>query len=93
MSSIIEPVVGQWYQDAEQRRFEVVALDDDSIEIQYFDGDVAELDSETWNLLAVTPVAEPGDATGPFDEVDMSELGFETDTGLGDENWERLLDE
>ncbi len=93
MSFLVEPVIGQWYQDAEQRRFEVVAQDDDSIEIQYFDGDVAELDAETWNLLGVTPVAAPGDATGPYDELDMGELGFETDTGLDDEDWERLLDE
>ncbi len=93
MAAIVEPVIGQWYQDAEQRQFEVVALDGDSIEIQYFDGDVAELDGETWSLMGVIPVAEPGDATGPYDELDMGELGFETDSLPDEEDWQRLLDE
>jgi len=93
MTAIVEPVIGKWYEDAEQRRFEVVALDKDSIEIQYFDGAVAELDGETWKQMDVIPVAEPGDATGPYDELDMGELGFETDSLPDDEDWQRLLDE
>jgi len=65
-----EPVVGQWYRDIDNRVFEVVALDDDSIEIQFFDGDVEELEMEIWQELAVIVIAEPNDSSGPFDESD-----------------------
>jgi hypothetical protein len=65
-----EPVVGQWYRDIDNRVFEVVALDDDSIEIQFFDGDVEELEMEIWQELAVIAIAEPNDGSGPFDESD-----------------------
>ena len=71
-----EPVVGQWYRDIEQRLFEVVALDHEFIEIQYFDGDVDELDADTWQQMSIFAVAEPGDGTGPFDESDDDEFSF-----------------
>lgn len=66
----LEPVIGQWYRDVDDRIFEVVASDDDSIEIQFYDGDVEELDMETWDELAVIAIAEPSDGSGPFDEFD-----------------------
>lgn len=66
----IEPVIGQWYRDVDDRIFEVVATDDDSIEIQFYDGDVEELDTEVWDELVVIAIAEPNDASGPFDEFD-----------------------
>lgn len=65
-----EPAIGQWYRDIDNRVFEVVALDDDSIEIQFFDGDVEELEMEIWQELAVVSIAEPNDSSGPFDEAD-----------------------
>ncbi len=62
-----EPVIGQWYRDVDDRIFEVVASDTDSIDIQFYDGDVEELDREVWDELAVSVIAEPNDARGPFD--------------------------
>ena len=69
-----EPIIGQWYRDIQHRLFEVVALDDDAIEIQYFDGDVEELDMESWHQLVVASVAEPNDGSGPFDDLDEDEI-------------------
>lgn len=63
------PEVGLWYRDIQNRLFEVVAIDnDDAIEVQYYDGDVSELDQETWELLCVNAVSEPGDGLGMYDD-------------------------
>jgi hypothetical protein len=49
--NFIKPIVGEWYRGGARELFEVVAIDDgdESIEIQYFDGSVAEVDFEWWN--------------------------------------------
>lgn len=45
-----QPGIGDWYRLNGGALFEVVALDDDdgTIEIQYFDGTVEEMDVEDW---------------------------------------------
>lgn len=63
-----EPVIGQWYRDIDDRIFEVVAIDDDGIEIQFYDGDVEELEMDIWEQLEVTAIAEPNSGSGPFEE-------------------------
>jgi len=49
--NVIRPIVGEWYRGGTNELFEVVAIDaqDQTIEIQYFDGTVAEMDFESWN--------------------------------------------
>ena len=44
------PGIGDWYRASGGQLFEVVAVDDDdgTIEIQYFDGTVEEMDVEDW---------------------------------------------
>jgi len=85
-----EPLIGQWYQDPRNRMFEVVALDDDTVEIQFYDGDVAELDMDSWYQLNPSPVSEPGDASGPYDQPDRDDFaGLEE---LQAENWQDSLD-
>ncbi|HLY53162.1 MAG TPA: DUF6763 family protein [Steroidobacteraceae bacterium] len=44
------PGIGDWYRLNDGQLFEVVAVDDDdgTIEIQYFDGTVEEMDVEDW---------------------------------------------
>ncbi len=68
MSTPFEPVIGQWYIDDELKLFEVVAADDESVEIQYYDGDVDEYDIDIWYMQNIRPVAEPNDGGGPFDD-------------------------
>ncbi len=59
--ALCNPEIGLWYRDIQNRLFEVVALDsEDAIEVQYYDGDVAEYDRESWDLLCVNTVSEPG---------------------------------
>ena len=47
----IRPIVGQWYRGGTNELFEVVAIDDQdqTIEIQYFDGTVTEMEFDSWN--------------------------------------------
>ncbi|KAB7623365.1 DUF6763 family protein [Alkalilimnicola sp. S0819] len=63
------PIIGDWYLTAEGDSFEVVAYDpeDGTIEIQYFDGAVEELDLETWWELPMIPSEPPEDWSGSMD--------------------------
>jgi hypothetical protein len=47
----MKPVIGNWYRIQGSDSFEVVAVDDDdgTIELQYFDGTVEEMDIEDWD--------------------------------------------
>jgi hypothetical protein len=74
--------VDQWYlskayQRDEGEMFRVVAIDNDAdtIEIQTFDGDIEELDSEAWRDLNTEPVEAPENWTGPFDDIETDDLG------------------
>jgi len=85
-----EPHIGQWYQDSRERMFEVVAFDEDSVEIQFYDGDVAEHDMDSWYLLSPVPIPEPGDASGQYDQPDLDDFGGID--GLQTEDWPDTLD-
>ena len=92
-SALCEPEIGLWYRDIQNRIFGVVAIDnEDTIEVQYYDGDVAEYDRETWDLLCVQAIPEPGDGLGPYESIlddeesDMPEL-------LKPISWDNLRDE
>jgi len=62
--NVIKPIVGQWYRGATNELFEVVAIDDDdqTIEIQYFDGTVAEVDFDAWNEQLLDELIDAADA-------------------------------
>lgn len=76
-TALYPPEIGLWYRDIQNRLFEVVAIDDeDAIEVQYYDGDVTEFDRESWNLLCVNVVSEPGDGLGPYEEMFDDEDDF-----------------
>ncbi|MGM0594835.1 MAG: DUF6763 family protein [Pseudomonadota bacterium] len=72
-----EPVVGQWYRNETGALFEVVAMDAEEgiVEIQYFDGDIEELDMEGWYAQMLQPEAEPEDWSGPFDDLVADDFG------------------
>lgn len=68
----IEPIVGDWY-ESHGEVFEVIAVDDDegTVEVQYADGTIAELDVEDWSTRAkagaLHPSDPPEDPQGSFD--------------------------
>ncbi len=71
------PVVGAWYLDLDQKaEFEIVATEDneDLLEIQYFSGEIEELDIDTWFSMRVVAIAPPKDWSGPYEIDDKSEF-------------------
>lgn len=63
------PKVGMWYLDRERsERFEIVATDDkENIELQYFDGEIEEIDLDTWYGMHIIAIAPPKDWSGPYE--------------------------
>ena len=61
--------VGQWYRRTNGQIFEVVAVDEDdaTIELQFFDGTIDEVDLDTWSKLLIEKVAAPEDWSGSVD--------------------------
>jgi hypothetical protein len=69
MVQLLMPTVGSWYRYSDGRLFEVVAVDeeDDTIETQYYDGTVEEIDGEAWEALGPRAVQAPEDYSGSMD--------------------------
>ena len=63
------PSVGNWYRGSNGELFEVVAVDpdDETIELQHFDGTLEEIDFETWNERPPLETTAPEDWTGSVD--------------------------
>ena len=81
--------IGQWYSRADKGEvFQVVGRDEasDAIEIQAFDGDLDEIDEDTWNTLQLERIAPPEDWTGPVDVVEADDLGY-SETAMHASDW------
>ena len=75
-----EPVPGQWYENLEEEEsFRVLSVDEDSelLEIEYLDGDIEEIDLETWHEMDLERIEEP-EGWSESDDEDADE----------DEDWE-----
>ncbi|MGB3623378.1 MAG: DUF6763 family protein [Ketobacter sp.] len=78
----IEPEVGAWYEHTDlQTLFEVVFIDDEgeNIGIQYFDGEIEELELDAFIRMPLCKVDQPEDWSGPY-EMDNDDI-FENDFG------------
>jgi hypothetical protein len=81
-----EPVAGQWYENLEEEEsFRVLSVDEDSelVEIEYLDGDIEEIDLETWHEMDLERTEEP-EGWSESDDEDESE---------DDEDWDEDEDE
>ena len=83
MSSDIEPVIGNWYKADDETTFEVIVIDDGSIEVQYFDGGIEEFDRTAWNEMNLEAIEPPEDWSGPFDDLEKDDLDY---TDMDDED-------
>jgi len=76
--ALCNPEIGLWYRDIQNRLFEVVAIDsEDAIEVQYYDGDVTEFDRESWDLLCVNVISEPGLSLNISEDIFEDDLVFD----------------
>jgi len=79
MTTITDPVIDQWYKDVENNlTFKVVALEDsdDTIEVQYNNGDIGEYDTDSWYNSTFDFIEDPEDWSAPFDDLESDDLGF-----------------
>lgn len=95
MSRDFEPVKGQWYENVEEdETFRVLSVDEDAelVEIEYLDGDIEEMDIDTWHEMDLEKIPEP---EGWTDEDDVEE-DEEEDEDLDDDeddDWDDDEDE
>lgn len=87
------PQIGQWYRHLDKgESFLVTGYDERAgmAEIQSFDGDLDEIDSESWAALHITPIEPPEDWTGPVDSIVPDDLGY-SETAMKGSDWEAPL--
>ena len=90
----MKPVIGNWYRIQGSEKFEVVAFDEDdgTIELQYFDGTVEEMDLEDWQAEkengTLEEIEPPEDWTGSVD-IDPEEDDARGAMGRGDDDERR----
>jgi len=86
MSRDFEPTPGQWYENVEEdETFRVLTVDEDSelVEIEYLDGEIEEIDLETWREMDLERVSEP---EGWADRDDEDEDDEDEDDDLDDDD-------
>jgi hypothetical protein len=90
-----DPVQGQWFEDLEENEiFRVLSVDPDEeiIEVQYENGDIEEMDLDTWHELDLERASEP-EGWASDDEKDAEEEEEDEDEDDWDEDDEDDLDD
>jgi len=93
-----EPVVGQWYENIDDNEsFRVLSVDADAelVEVEYLDGDIEEMDLDTWQELDLEMIDTPegwsdedGDEDEEEEDWDEDEDEEEDDDEDDDEDWD-----
>ena len=86
--SRVNPEVGRWYQDSISGQvFEIVAIDHEegNVQVQFFDGEIADYDLEIWGEMALVPAAAPEDWRSAF-ELD-EDLQVDPDAAMHPTQW------
>ena len=90
MAREFEPVVGQWYENIDENdSFRVLSVDEDAelIEIEYLDGDIEEIDVDTWAEFDLEKIEQPEGWSG-------AEIGGDDDEDEDeDDDWDDDEDE
>jgi hypothetical protein len=85
-----EPAKGQWYENIEENEsFRVLSVDEDAetVEIEYLDGDIEEIDLDAWAELDLDKIDEPEGWAGSENDEDDEDEEEEEDEDL-DETWD-----
>lgn len=90
MALELDPIVDNWYAHLDKgQRFTVTAVDenDETIELQNFDGDIEEISFSEWSDLKIEVCEAPENWSGPLDIGAVDDYGTEiTDTSTDDWN-------
>jgi hypothetical protein len=85
------PEVGDWYRHTGGEMFEVVAIDEDdeTIEVQHFDGTIEEIDFDSWEAQWQEKLFEAAEAPEDWSgSVDMEPENFDDeDENKPDRQW------
>lgn len=87
MAREFEPVVGQWYENIDENdSFRVLSVDEDAelIEIEYLDGDIEEIDVDTWAEFDLEKIEQPEGWSG----ADIKPTEEEDEDEDEDEDWD-----
>ena len=79
MATVTDPVIENWYKDVENKLlFKVVAIseNDESISVQYVNGDIGEYDNESWYNSTFDYIEPPEDWSAPYGEMETDDLGY-----------------
>lgn len=94
MARDYDPVQGQWFEDLEENEiFRVLSVDPDEeiVEIQYENGDIEEIDLDTWHELDLERTQEPEGWAS--DEEEEEEEEEEEDLDEDDDDWDEDEDD
>ena len=87
-----DPIKGQWFEDLEENEiFLVLSVDPDSelVELQYENGDIEEIDLDTWHELDLERTQQPeGWPTADEKEGETAEVEEDDDEDDWDEDEE-----
>jgi len=77
MTENIFPRESEWYKDYLGRLMQVILNNEekDYIEVQLFEGEIAEFDLDSWNQLDMERAEAPQDWSGPFDDLVADDMG------------------
>jgi len=88
-----EPVPGQWYENLEdEESFRVLKVDEDAelVEIEHLDGEIEEMDLETWHEMDLEQTEEP---EGWAESEDEDEDEDEDDEDEDEDDWDEDEDD
>ena len=99
MARDYDPVQGKWYEDLEENEiFKVLSVDPDQelVEVQYENGDIEEIDLDTWHELDLELSQEPegwASDTEVEKEEEEEEEEEEDDWDEDDDDWDEDEDD
>ena len=89
MARDYDPVQGKWYEDLEENEvFKVLSVDPDQelVEVQYENGDIEEIDLDTWHELDLELSQEPEGWANDQEEEEEEEEEEDEDEDDWDED-------
>jgi len=89
-----EPVVGQWYENIDENEsFRVLSVDEDAelIEIEYLDGDIEEIDVDTWAEFDLDKIEQPEGWSGA--DIGAKDDEEDEEDEEEDEDWDEEDDD